>query len=110
MICRITKIPDELAPALKGGLPGSEDRGIMWTDGLHEVTPEGEIVWEWDMADHLDPDVHICCPIEHRADFTHQNAVQVIPNGDVITNFRNISTTILISGCHSMELMKYLKR
>ena len=96
MICRITKVPDELGTKLKGGLPGSEDRGIIWTDGLREVTHEGETVWEWDMADHLDPDVHICCPIEHRADFTHMNSVQVLPNGDVMTNFRNISTTIIV--------------
>ena len=96
MICRITKVPDELSPVLKGGLPGSEDRGIIWTDGLREVNQHGEIVWEWDMADHIEPDVHVACPLEHRADFTHMNSVQVLPNGDVLTGFRNISTIIII--------------
>ncbi|MFC2062441.1 hypothetical protein ACFLS8_00610 [Chloroflexota bacterium] len=81
IIPRITRVPDTLAVKLKGGTPGSEDRGIIWSDGLHEVTPRGQVVWEWNMVDHLDPDYHILCPLEPRGDFTHMNSCEVISNG-----------------------------
>lgn len=96
MIPRVTKIPEDLAPKLKGGIPGTEDRGMMWTDGLQEVTPDGKVVWEWDLANYLDPEVHITCPLNFRADFTHINSCEVLPDGNVLINFRNIDTTMIV--------------
>lgn len=96
LIPRVTRIPDEMAPGLKGGLPGSEDRGMMWTDSLHEVTPEGKIVWEWNMADHLDPKTHKTCPLGYRSDFTHMNSAEFMRDGDILVSFRNIDTICII--------------
>ncbi len=96
VICRITKVPEKLARQLTGGIPGTEDRGMIWSDGLHEVTPDGKVVWEWDMAEHLDPDIHVLCPLEFRADFTHMNTVEILANGDILTGFRNIDTVMII--------------
>ena len=96
MIPRITRVPDELASKLRRGLPGTEDRGMIWTDGFREVNPEGKIVWEWDMADHLDPEVHVLCPICYRGDYTHMNSCEVLPDGNVLTSFRNIDTICIV--------------
>jgi len=96
MINRLTRIPPEIAYKLRGGIPGSEDRGMMWCEGLHEVTPDGKVVWEWSFAEHLDPERHILCPVEHRADFTHCNSVEVLPDGNVLTSYRNISTILIV--------------
>jgi len=91
-----TKVSDELSSRLKGGMPGTEDRGMIWTEGFHEVTREGKVVWEWDMADHLDPEVHVLCPLEYRGDYTHLNSCEVLPDGNILTSFRNIDTICMI--------------
>lgn len=96
MIPRVTRVPDEMAPRVKGGIPGTEDRGMIWTDGLHEVTLDGEVVWEWSAADHLDPEVHVLCPLGHRGDWTHMNSCEVLPDGNVLTSFRNIDTVCIV--------------
>lgn len=96
MIPRIVRVSDEIAPKLKGGIPGTEDRGMIWTDGFHEVTPEGAIAWEWSMADHLDPEVHVSCPLAYRGDWTHMNSCVVLPDGNILTSFRNVSTICII--------------
>ena len=39
-----------------GGIPDTEDEGgVIWTDYLKEVTPEGEVVWEWHGQDASSP-------------------------------------------------------
>lgn len=96
MIPRLVRVPDEMARRVKGGIPGTEDRGMIWTDDLHEVTPDGKVVWEWSAVDHFDPDVHVLCPLELRGDWTHLNTCEVIPDGNVLVGFRNIDTFCII--------------
>ena len=94
---RVIRVPDEMASRVKGGIPGTEDRGMIWTDGLHEVTPDGKVVWEWSAVDHLlDLDFHTLCPLEHRGDWTHMNSVEELPDGNILTCFRNIDTICII--------------
>jgi len=94
---RVIPVPDDIARRLKGGIPKTEDRGIIWTDGLHEVTPDGKIAWEWSAVDHLlDPDYHTLCPLEPRGDFTHMNSVEELPDGNILVGFRNIDTICII--------------
>jgi len=94
---RVIPVPDDMARRLKGGIPKTEDRGIIWTDGLHEVTPDGKIAWEWSAVDHLlDPDYHTLCPLEPRGDFTHMNSVEELPDGNILVGFRNIDTICII--------------
>ena len=40
-------VPDDIKNRVKGGIPGTEQNGIMWADALNEVTPDGKVVWEW---------------------------------------------------------------
>ena len=93
---RVIRVPDDIARKVRSGIPGTEDRGMIWTDGLREVTPDNKIVWEWSALDHLDPDIHIMCPLSLRADWTHMNSVEELPDGNILTNFRNISSTWII--------------
>jgi len=93
---RVVRVPDEMARRVKGGIPGTEDRGMIWTDGLHEVTPDGKVVWEWSGVEQLDPEVHVMCPLSHRGDWTHMNSCEVLPDGNVLTSFRNIDTICII--------------
>ena len=96
MVPRLTRVPDEMASRVKGGIPETEDRGMIWTDGLHEVTPDGKVVWEWSAVDHLNPEVHVLCPLERRGDWTHLNSCEVLSDGNVLVGFRNIDTLCII--------------
>ena len=40
-------MPRELVPRVRGGLPGTEENGVMWADYLVEMTTGGEVVWDW---------------------------------------------------------------
>ena len=96
MVLRWVSVPHEIAVRVKGGLPGTERRGMIWADSFQEVTPAGKVVWEWLGYEHLDPAVDIICPLCHRSEWTHANACFVLPNGDILTTFRRTDTIALI--------------
>ena len=63
-------------------------------DGIVEFTPDGEVVWEWDMFDHLDPQ-RITEPVgvafvthpetgELTYDWTHANGIEYDPATDTL--------------------------
>jgi len=96
MILTAVMVPDDIAGRVQGGIPGTEESGVMWADGFHEVTPDGEVIWEWSAGDHLDPAVDIMCPLEIRGDWIHANSCVVLPDGNIMTSFRNTSTICII--------------
>lgn len=96
MIIRAVPVPPEIADKIQGGQPHTEDGGIMWTDSLREVTPDGKVAWEWLAYEHLDPKIDVICPLEHREEWTHGNTIEELDNGDILTCFRYISTVVII--------------
>ena len=49
------RLSPELIARVKGGIEGSEHSdGAMWGDVYREVSPKGDIVWEYHIKDHLD--------------------------------------------------------
>ena len=46
LLC-LEKIPKSLVSQIKGGVSGTEVDGDIYADVIHEVNPEGEIVWSW---------------------------------------------------------------
>lgn len=95
MYMRYEEVPREMAEKVKGGVSMREYK--LWTDGFHEVTPEGEVVWEWKAYEHLDPEDHSICPLCPRHEWTHGNNVHVLPSGDILTSFRQIDLACRIS-------------
>ena len=53
------RLPSDVAAKVKGGLADTEPEGGMWGEGLQEITPEGEVAWEWKGYEHMDFDVDI---------------------------------------------------
>jgi len=96
MVLRSVQIPDEIAAKVRGGIPGTGQEGVMWADSFQEITPAGEVVWEWLGYEHLDPEVDIICPLCPRGEWTHTNACFVLPNGDILTTFRRTDTVAII--------------
>jgi len=92
-----TELPDEVARKVRGGRPGTEEKGKIWADYLVEMTKDGRTVWEWRTWEHLDPAKDTITEIQgDRSEWTHGNAIVELPNGDLLVSFREISTIIKI--------------
>ena len=96
MYVKYVTVPDDIKNKVKGGIPGTEQNGIMWADALNEVTPEGEVVWEWLAYEHLDPEIDIICPLAYRGEWTHMNTCTVLPDGNILGSFRQTNTICII--------------
>ena len=111
----VERMDDAQAATIKGGQPGTESREDytgMWCDVLVEVDANGNRVWEWRAAEHLDPERHVVTFNDLRDEWSHGNTVVPLPAasnvipakagiqesaGDaVMFSFRNISTVGII--------------
>lgn len=96
MVLRWVPMPSDIATRVQGGLPNTEREGVMWADSFREITPSGEVVWEWLSYEHLDPELDIICPLCCRVEWTHANACFILPNGDILTTFLRLNTIAII--------------
>ena len=83
------------AAQVQGGVPGTDAEG-MWADVIVEVDKDGDRIWEWRAAEHLDPATHILTFNDLRDEWSHGNTVAPLPDGRVMFSFRNISTVGII--------------
>ena len=84
-----------LAAKVQGGVPDSAPEG-MWEDVLVEVDAQGNRIWEWHAAEHLDLEKHIVTMNDRRDEWSHGNTVAPLGNDRVLFSFRNISTIGII--------------
>jgi hypothetical protein len=96
LIVRWEAIPDDIASRVKGGLPGTERKGVMWGCGVQEITPSHEVVWECLTYEKLDPEIDLLCPFCPRDRWTNTNSICELPNGDILISFRLIDTVAII--------------
>ena len=88
-------LAEELAARVRGGNV-AEEPGEMLGDLVQEITPEGEVVYTWRSWDHLDPEQEIICLLESREEWTHQNSLNVRPEGDLLVSFRRVDTVGIV--------------
>ena len=96
MLLGWASVPPEVASRIKGGKPGTEHERGIWCDYFREVTPRGETVWEWYAYQHLDTETDLICPLHSRSEWTHCNALEVLPDGNLLTSFRLLDTVAII--------------
>ncbi len=96
LINRHVLIPSEIAAKVKGGIPGTELEDGMWGNAFQEITPEGEVVWEWLGYEHMDPEVDIPCTLCPRTIWGYVNGIDVLPNGDIVASFRHLNNLMII--------------
>ena len=96
IVSKWVKVPRKIASKVKGGLPGTERWGTMWGDALQEITPSGEVAWEWLVYEHLNPEVDIICPICSRAEWTHATSLDLLENGDILISFMRTNTVVIV--------------
>ena len=75
-------MPAELSSQVLGGYQAADDPDQMLGDVVKEVSPSGEVVYDWKSWEYLDLARAVICPLEGRKEFTHQNALTVTGNGD----------------------------
>ncbi|MFQ5898764.1 MAG: aryl-sulfate sulfotransferase [Candidatus Methylomirabilia bacterium] len=93
----LRELPLDFVPRVRGGRPGTElSGGRMYCDYFQEVTTKGEVVWEWDAKDHLDPETDQICPFDRREEWTHGNTLVELEDGNLMFSFRHTSTVGLI--------------
>jgi hypothetical protein len=92
MVLRWAPVPSEMAARVQGGVPGTEHHGVLWGDELAEVTPAGDMVWEWRSYEAFDPGEDAICPLEYRHEWSHCNAVEETADGGLAVSFRYLNT------------------
>lgn len=88
-------MPDNAAKRVQGGLPDTElPEGIV-SDFVREVTPAGDVVWEWHAYDMEIENYPLegLCP---RRVFAWCNTCSLLDNGDVLISLRQINTVAII--------------
>lgn len=88
---RYAPLTAEEQAKVKGGTPGTEPGGQMFTFEMVEVTPEGQEVDCLRLADILDPDVDIFTPHATREVWPGLNSVEELADGRIISTSYNMS-------------------
>jgi len=96
MLNRYVRIPDEIAAKVKGGIPGTEPEEGMWGADFQEITPDGEVIWEWLGYEHMNPEIDVLCPLCPRFIWGYVNGIDVFPNGDIVGSFRYLNILAII--------------
>lgn len=91
-------IPEDFQKKIKGGPSGTELPGKrMYADTFNEVNPDtGELVWSWSAMAHMDPTLEVIGSHYGRAEWTHFNSLDVLPNGDIMTDSRRTDAAYII--------------
>ena len=76
---------------------GGAADGLVWDTVIAERTPDGETVWMWDGADHMDL-ADVPAPVANAqfaikppgvADYAHPNSLEIFDDGDVLVSIRH---------------------
>jgi hypothetical protein len=90
-------LPADVASRIRGGYRTDHDPRPMLGDVVQEITPDGAVVTQWRSWEHLSLEEDIICPLEARHEWTHCNAVNVTPTGDLLVSFRQISVVGIVN-------------
>lgn len=101
------QIPSEVAAKVRGGRPAPSASGIMLGDSVREINPDGLFVNEWPSWQVLDPYLDAICPLEGRHQWTHQNALNLTADGDLLVSYRQIDTVGIIDRSSGTFIWKW---
>lgn len=96
------KLPRSIAQEIRGGIPGTELKGDIWSDEIIELDPAGNTVWSWHAHEHLRPAIDIIDQSLSRSGWTYINGISHVPENPIdgeeayLVSVRSINTVILI--------------
>ena len=89
-------LPEDVTRQVRGGFESEGDHRGMLGDTVREITPAGEVVYEWNSWEHLDFEEDRICFLEGREEWTHQNTLNATPEGDLVVSFRQTDTVGIV--------------
>jgi len=93
ILLAIEPTPPKIAKKIRGEVA----RDNVWSDKILEVTPAGDVVWEWHAWQHFDQlkdkPVHASEDPHH---WPHANSVEELRDGNILVSFRGISNAVII--------------
>lgn len=89
-------VPTDMARHVKGGVAGTEAQGKIYSTAFREITPKGDIVWEWNAYEHLDLETDAICPLCPRNVWGYVNSMDVTSDGHLLCTFRLLNTIAMI--------------
>jgi hypothetical protein len=92
----LEKLPENIASKVKGGLTDTENYG-MYADTIIEINEEGDTLWTWSAAQHLNFETDTLPPNFTRYEWTHGNTIVPIGSDKVMVSFRSISVVAIIN-------------
>ncbi|MEU2395486.1 aryl-sulfate sulfotransferase [Streptomyces sp. NPDC007369] len=86
------------AASVRGGVEGSEaEGGTVWADTIKEVDADGNVLWSWRAAEHLDRDAYALHPDYAREHWPLINSVTPLADGNILASLRSVSAVVVIS-------------
>ncbi len=97
LVNKYIEVPEEIASKVKGGIPGTEYEGEkIFSCSFQEITRDNEVVWEWKHYEHLDTEKDIICPLCPRSIWGYTNAMDVLPDGNILFTLRYLNTIAIL--------------
>ncbi len=96
---------------LSGLLSFGSDEEMFECD-IEEVTPAGEVVWQWSASDHFDPAVDSTWPLTFPVDggavvdTYHCNSIDIDSDGNLLVSARHMDSVFLVSRTTGVVLWK----
>ena len=97
------QLPENFSKNIIGGFAARSFNNSMWGDGIIEINPKGQIVWEWKGIDHMRVEDFSLPPEIPRIEWTHANSVKYLPAGNpfngkesILLSLRQTDNSIII--------------
>ena len=82
---------------VRGGLPGTEiDGDYILGDYIREVTPDGEIAWEWHVEENMEIEKFPLHDFTSREEFSHANSIFDLDGGGYLISARRSSFLYIV--------------
>jgi hypothetical protein len=96
-------MPEQLAKRIKGGFSPEQMERITGDGNFMSFLLQGvgvggrQPVHIWHAYEHFDPEVDTLCTVDFPAEWTHLNAVELTPEGDILISSQKLDTVLKIS-------------
>ena len=90
LVLQFELLSKEMTEEIRGGMRSEEEPEQMFGDRVQEITPSGEVVYDWRAWEHLSLEDDVLCVLEDRTEWTHGNSLKVTAGGDLIVSYRLI--------------------
>ena len=102
MVALWERLPSYLANQINGGTPDTTLHGTVFSDEIAEIDRQGEIIWTWHAADHLNPTTDSLGSLMPQFAWTYTNGMAYMPHNPIdgtealLISMRSLSTVFIV--------------